>query len=176
MIFPRKVTYVFREKNTLVISSKNEKIFGWIKMHSRIAEKRRELLENIFMKVANWFFNLDTLGELADVIQYLDTYLQSASLETCKMFDTVIDKKKYRMVSENNVPKLKLGEVSFSFEIPQNVEDAYGLVRVFGKTIFYLSQLKDKTDHEIEKMEEYVKLRLNIRKFDVYVYRYLENK
>ena len=78
------------------------------------------------------------------------------------------------MTKDSKKP-LEFGQVAFAFET-HDKKLPHAIMQIFGKTIFYLSDFLDKKKRKeaVEKLEEFLVLKRNIRRFDVYVYRYLE--
>jgi len=170
-MFPNKLTYIYHDVDTVTIASSNDKIFGSIKLKTNVPETRKKNVVESFLVVVNIFFNINSISDMLDVVEDIEIYF-SCIIDDVKKKNTENTKCKVYL-HDKKAPAF--GDVAVIFET-HYFEFHKEMVQSFTGMLAYLTTIIDGKykKQEIEKIEEYLVLKKNIRKFDSYLFRYLE--
>ena len=167
MKFDDKITYKVRAEDSLKLAPKKPAVFDWIMLKNNMRSSKK--LEKIFILLANIFFNFEDMGFIKYAIEDMELYLQSNTkplgLIKCAYSENATEKVDFVNVVVTRKAPNSFIELSFNML-------RLNFIRKFSKVfiimLFYFMKVpNNKLEKDLERFEMYMKLRYNIRRFDI---------
>lgn len=165
-MFSKKVVYYVREKKGLKTAPKKVVIFNWTKFNYDDF-KNINKMEYVFVNLSNILFNFEDLGLLKYTLNDIKKYLQMYSVKDSVLRCSYAENPHKELVVVELGYKGTYGQLNISLSsIPTDFIKP--LAKLFVETLFWFYKLpNDVLKKEFRRFEEYLKLRYNIRRFDI---------
>jgi len=160
-MFDKKVCYKVKKHNSLRIAPKKIELFDWIEIKYKNI-KQVDKLEKVFIYLSNIILNLKTTEEFVFLCNDMQKYLNSEMVNNLELSCTEKSAaKKTAAVGK----KACIEEIIFKtggFKLSKNI------MMIFCSAVVHFYKLPNDTiDKCLKKFGTYLKLRYNIRQFDI---------